>query len=797
MRREPASELRRWLLIHSKDCPEVVAIFARMRIPRGASCAAILLSQKEVDPVTTIETEKNGTYSSASNSPAAVVGSARSAAIAAVTNYRPSAPAMNFTESPVANLFNANVFSTAVMKQRLPKSVFKSVMRTIESGEKLDCSVADVVASAMKDWAIEKGATHYAHVFYPLTGSTAEKHDSFLSPDGVGGAFAEFSGKQLFQGEPDGSSFPSGGIRATFEARGYTIWDVTSPAYILENANGTTLCIPTAFVSWTGEALDKKTPVLRSMQALNTQAQRILKLFGHTDGALVSSTAGPEQEYFLIDRNFFFARPDLLNAGRTLFGAKPPKGQEFDDHYFGAIPERVLAFMLEAERELFKLGIPVKTRHNEVAPGQFELAPMFEFANVATDHQQLTMTTLRRVAEKYGMTCLMHEKPFAGVNGSGKHVNWSMGSSSQGNLLDPGETPHENAQFLLVCAAIIRAVHKHQGLLRAVVASASNDHRLGANEAPPAIISIFLGDQLTDVFEQIKTGGANSSIPRGTLTVGVDVLPALPKDAGDRNRTSPFAFTGNRFEFRAVGSNQSIAGPLVAMNTIIAESLDFCATRLEEATGGNPDLLHSELQKLLTEIINEHGAIVFNGDGYSEAWHIEAERRGLLNLKTTVDALPMLQAKDVKELFATYNVLSERELESRLEIYLEQYCLTIGVEANLTLEMATTSILPAAVRYQNELASACINLKALDYEFDTDTLDQTRTLVMSLQDSIAQLKAALAESASDDLLAEARHCCDVVLPAMNKLRGFADELEGVVADDLWPLPTYQEMLFIK
>lgn len=704
---------------------------------------------------------------------------------------------MNFQDTPTGELFNANVFCKSVMKKRLPKPIYKAVIRTIEAGHKLDCSIADVVASAMKDWAIEKGATHYAHVFYPLTGCTAEKHDSFLSPDGDGGALAEFSGKQLIQGEPDGSSFPTGGIRVTFEARGYTIWDVTSPAYILENANGTTLCIPTAFVSWTGEALDKKTPVLRSMQALNTQAQRILKLFGHTDGAMVSSTAGPEQEYFLIDRNYFFARPDLLNAGRTLFGAKPPKGQEFDDHYFGAIPDRVLSFMLESERELFKLGIPVKTRHNEVAPGQFELAPMFEFANVATDHQQLTMTTLRRVAEKYGMSCLMHEKPFSGVNGSGKHVNWSMGSATQGNLFDPGETPHENAQFLLFCAAVIRAVHKYQGLLRSVVASASNDHRLGANEAPPAIISIFLGDQLTDVFDQIKAGGASSSIPNGTLTVGVDVLPPLPKDAGDRNRTSPFAFTGNRFEFRAVGSNQSIAGPLVAMNTIVAESLDYCATKLEKATGGDPAKLHGELQKLLTEIINEHGAIVFNGDGYSEAWHIEAEQRGLLNLKTSVDALPVLQTEEVKKLFTKYEVLSERELASRLDIYLEQYCLSIGVEAKLTIEMGRTLIFPAAIRYQSELASTCVNLKMLDYEFDTETLDTMTRLVKALQGSLAALEAAVAETETDDLLAEARHCCDVVLPAMNKVRLFADELEGIVADDLWPLPTYQEMLFIK
>ena len=747
--------------------------------------------------ITQETTGSNATFGMTTAGATTAVGSARGAAIAAVTNYRPGSPPMDFQETPVAELFNANVFSKSAMKKRLPKPVYKAVLRTIEKGERLDCSVADVVASAMKDWAIEKGATHYAHVFYPLTGSTAEKHDSFLSPDGDGSAIAEFSGKQLIQGEPDGSSFPTGGIRVTFEARGYTIWDVTSPAYILENANGTTLCIPTAFVSWTGEALDKKTPVLRSMQALNKQAQRILKLFGHTDEAMVSSTAGPEQEYFLIDRNFFFARPDLLNAGRTLFGAKPPKGQEFDDHYFGAIPDRVLAFMLDSERELFKLGIPVKTRHNEVAPGQFELAPMFESANVATDHQQLTMTTLRKVAEKYGMTCLMHEKPFAGVNGSGKHVNWSMGSSTQGNLIDPGETPHENAQFLLFCAAVIRGVHLHQGLLRAVVGSASNDHRLGANEAPPAIISIFLGDQLTDVFEQIKAGGANSSLPTGTLTVGADVLPPLPMDAGDRNRTSPFAFTGNRFEFRAVGSNQSIAGPLVAMNTIVAQSLDFCATRLEEATNGDPEKLHGELQKLLTEIMNEHGAVVFNGDGYSDEWHIEAKKRGLLNLKTTADALPILQSEDVKTLFTQYSVLSERELESRLETYLEQYCLSIGVEANLTVEMASTLIFPAAIRYQNELASTCANLKALDYELDTDTLDHLTSLVKSLQTSIAELRATMAEPESDDLLSEARHSCEVVLPAMNNVRKYADELEGVVADDLWPLPTYQEMLFIK
>lgn len=730
--------------------------------------------------------------------PASPAGaSARLAAIAAVTSYKPITPPLNFAETPAQELFASNVFGKTVMKDRLPKPVYKSLLKTIESGERLDSSVADVVASTMKDWAIEKGATHYAHVFFPLTGATAEKHDCFLSPNGDGGAIAEFSGSQLIQGEPDGSSFPTGGIRQTFEARGYTIWDVTSPAYILENPNGTTLCIPTAFVSWTGEALDKKTPVLRSMQALNRQAHRILKLFGHEDGASVASTAGPEQEYFLIDRHFFFARPDLLNAGRTLFGAKPPKGQEFDDHYFGAIPERVLAFMLESERELFKLAIPVKTRHNEVAPGQYEIAPVFESANLATDHQQLMMITLRRVAEKYGMTCLMHEKPFAGVNGSGKHVNWSLGSSSQGNLLDPGDTPHANAQFLVFCAAVIRAVYKYQGLLRAVVASAGNDHRLGANEAPPAIISIFLGDQLTDIFKQIKTGGAKKSLEKGTLTVGVDVLPPLPKDAGDRNRTSPFAFTGNRFEFRAVGSNQSIAGPLVAMNTIVAESIDYCATKLEKATKDDPDALHGAVQSLLTEIINECDPIIFNGDGYSEEWHKEAEKRGLLNLKTTADALPYLQSPEVIKLFKKYDVLSERELQSRLETYLEQYCKSVIVEANLTIEMARTLILPAVFRYLNEVAATYANLQLVGCEGDRTTLEKVSSLANSLQEAIVLLEEAMGDNGAANLVEEARHCCHLVLPAMGAVRKYADELEGLVADDLWPLPTYQEMLFIK
>ncbi len=723
--------------------------------------------------------------------------SSRLQAIEAVTNYKPLSPPLNFAETPSGELYGSNVFGMTEMQKRLPKQVFRSLKKTIEKGEKLDTSVADTVASAIKSWAIEKGATHYAHVFYPLTGLTAEKHDSFLSPDGNGGAVAEFSGSALIQGEPDASSFPSGGIRATFEARGYTAWDVTSPAYILENPNGTTLCIPTAFVSWTGEALDKKTPLLRSMQALNTQAQRILKLFGHHDGALVSSTAGPEQEYFLIDRNFYFARPDLYTCGRTLFGAKPPKGQEFEDHYFGAIPERVLAFMLESERELFKLGVPIKTRHNEVAPAQYEVAPVFETANIATDHQQLIMITLRRVAEKYGMACLLHEKPFAGVNGSGKHVNWSLGSSSQGNLLDPGHTPHANMQFLVFCAAVIRAVHKYAALLRAVVAHAGNDHRLGANEAPPAIISIFLGEQLTDIFEQIKAGGAKSSKGKGTLTVGVDVLPPLPKDAGDRNRTSPFAFTGNRFEFRAVGSSQSIAGPLVAMNTIVAESLDYCATELEKATGGDSAKLPGAVQTLLKEIYDKHGAIVYNGDGYVEAWQQEAAKRGLPNFKTTVDALPTLRTPEIIELFEKYNVLSRRETESRMDIYLEHYIKSVNVEARQTIEMSKTMIFPAAIRYQSELAMTCANLKAVGYTFDTDTLDKVTAMVKELQDKTAELEKIAGHHGGSSLLDEAKHYCCKIVPAMAAVRKAADELESIVADDHWPLPTYQEMLFIK
>ena len=680
------------------------------------------------------------------------------------------------------------------MQLRLPKSVYKSVVATIEKGAKLDPAVADAVASAMKDWALSKGATHYAHVFYPMTGLTAEKHDSFLEPVSDGQTLAEFAGKTLIQGEPDASSFPSGGLRSTFEARGYTGWDVTSPAYILENPNGNTLCIPTVFVSMTGEALDYKTPLLRSQQAMGAHAERILKLFGHTDLAKVVSFCGPEQEYFLVDRHFFLARPDLINAGRTLFGAKPPKGQEFDDHYFGAVPERVLGFMMDTERELFKLGIPAKTRHNEVAPGQFEIAPMFERANIAADHQQLLMTVFRTIAKKHGMECLFHEKPFAGVNGSGKHVNFSVGNADLGSLLVPGDTPHENAQFLVFCAAVIRAVHKFAGLLRVSVASATNDHRLGANEAPPAIISIFLGDQLADVFEQIAKGAATSSKGKGSMIIGVDTLPVLPTDPGDRNRTSPFAFTGNRFEFRAPGSGQTINVPMIVLNTIMADSLDYMANILEKAVEDGTDF-DAAVQQLLTDIITEHGAVVFNGDGYSDNWQIEAASRGLPNFKTTLDALPALIAPESIALFEKYGVFNERELESRYEVRMEQYALTIAVEAKLALEIGSTVILPAAVRYQTELAQNVATLKAAGVEPDTSLLEMVSDPIAALTKALTSLRVGLSthlESASD----EAFHSRDVLLPAMEAVRMAADTLEGVVADDLWPLPTYQEMLYI-
>jgi glutamine synthetase len=701
---------------------------------------------------------------------------------------------------PLEEEFGADAFNDREMQRRLPKAVYRKLKETIAQGQPLDPSIADVVAQAMKEWALDRGATHFAHVFYPLTGQTAEKHDSFLSPTLDGSAIAEFSGRQLIKGEPDASSFPSGGLRATFEARGYTIWDVTSPAYLLDNPNGRTLCIPTAFCSWTGEALDKKTPLLRSMQALNRQAQRLLRIFGEQNPGYVTATAGPEQEYFLVDRRLYLIRPDLLIAGRTLFGARPPKGQEFEDQYFGAIPERVLAFMFDVERRLYRLGVPIKTRHNEVAPSQYEIAPVYENANVAADHQQLVMHTLRAVAPHYGLACLLHEKPFAGINGSGKHLNWSL-SCNGVNLLDPGETPHENARFLVVCAAVIRAVHLHAELLRAAVAHAANDHRLGANEAPPAIMSVYLGDLLTEIFRQIEHGHVDGLARPGELRVGVDVLPPLPKDPGDRNRTSPFAFTGNKFEFRAVGSSQSISGPLVVLNTIMAESLDYVASELEARTAGNPAKLNSAVQSLIRDIMREHGAVIFNGDNYASEWHAEAERRGLPNHRNTVDAIAAIQGNPkVEQLFSTYGVLSPRELESRHEIYLERYAKEIRTEALLVLRIASSMILPAAHRHQGTLAATVASLKAAG-ETDPD-----RTHLRRVSDHVAGLERALqslerelaaADAVHGNALERARAFRDLVIPAMGGVRQEADALELVVADDLWPLPTYSELLFVR
>jgi len=652
----------------------------------------------------------------------------------------------------------------------------------------------------MRDWALEHGATHYTHWFQPLTGITAEKHDSFIVPTAEGRAVAEFSGKELIQGEPDASSFPSGGMRSTFEARGYTAWDPTSPPWLLEARNGATLVIPTAFVSWTGESLDKKTPLLRSIEALSKQALRILKLFG-SRAERVMTTCGPEQEYFLIDRSFYFARPDLINAGRTLFGARPPKGQELEDQYFGAIPDRVLAFMHDVETELYKVGVPVKTRHNEVAPSQYELAPIFESANVATDHQMMTMETMRRLAPKYGLACLLHEKPFAGVNGSGKHLNWSMSDDLGNNLLNPGDTPHENIQFLVFCAAMLRAVNKWQGLLRFSIASAGNDHRLGANEAPPAIISIFLGDMLTDIFEQLAKGGAKRTKSGGILDTGVGVLPKLPRDAGDRNRTSPLAFTGNKFEFRAVSSNQSIAFPNIALNVAMTESLDYVATRLEEAVKGrgkDRKSLEQAVKELLTRLIKDNKQIIFNGNGYSDDWRKEAARRGLLNLTNTVDALPQLNRSDIIGIFEKYKVLSARELHARYEIAIETYVKTVNVEAQLMVLMSNRYILSAALEFQKNIAQS---VKAVrDAGGSTREAKKVLDRVSKLVDDLRSRTDKLADSLEHHAESGEKHAKfmrDVVVPAMNALRDAGDQLELLVPHELWPLPTYREMLFIK
>jgi glutamine synthetase len=693
--------------------------------------------------------------------------------------------------------FGSLVFNDAVQQTRLPKPVYHALRRTITLGVPLDNSVADAIASAMKEWAVEHGATHYTHWFQPLTGITAEKHDSFLSPTGDGKAVAEFSGKELIKGEPDASSFPSGGMRSTFEARGYTAWDPTSAPWLLKSGNSTTLVIPTAFVSWTGEALDKKTPLLRSMEALSKQAVRVLRLFGSRAERVVT-TCGPEQEYFLIDRYFYLSRPDLINAGRTLFGARPPKGQELEDQYFGAIPDRVMAFMTEVETELYKVGVPVKTRHNEVAPSQYEIAPVFENANVATDHQMMTMETMRRTAPKYGLACLLHEKPFAGVNGSGKHLNWSISDDLGHNLLSPGANPHDNMQFLVFCVAVVRAVNKWQGLLRASIASAGNDHRLGANEAPPAIISVFLGDMLTDIFEQIEKGSARSSKHGGDLDTGVLVLPKLPRDAGDRNRTSPFAFTGNKFEFRAVSSNQSIGYPNIALNVAVTESLDYIATELEKATASGKSLEHA-VGELLPKVIKEHKRIIFNGNNYAREWEKEATKRGLQNLKNTVDALPQLIAKDVVGIFEKYKVLNEREVHARYDIMIETYNKTVNVEGQLMVLMSNRYILPAALEYQKHVAQSVAAVKAAGSRSTEGkkVLDRLTKLTDDFKRRADKLQHALEHEANGDAVKHARHFRDVVIPAMETLRDAGDELELILPHETWPLATYREMLFIK
>ncbi len=697
----------------------------------------------------------------------------------------------------VAELFGKNVFNETVMRQYLPKTVFKKLKKTIEDGAELDPSIADAVAHAMKDWAIERGATHYTHWFQPLTGITAEKHDSFISaPTSEGKVIMEFSGKELVKGEPDASSFPSGGLRATFEARGYTAWDCTSPAFLREDAIGVTLCIPTAFCSYTGEALDKKTPLLRSMEAVDEHALRILRLFGNATAKRVTPSVGPEQEYFLVDHEKYLQRKDLIYSGRTLFGAAPPKGQEMEDHYFGAIRERVAAYMKEVNEELWKLGVPAKTQHNEVAPAQHELAPIYEQANIAVDHNQLVMETLKKVAGRHGLNCLLHEKPFAGVNGSGKHNNWSLTSDDGINLLNPGETPHENIQFLLVLSCILKAVDKHADLLRESAADVGNDHRLGANEAPPAIISIFIGEQLEDVVDQLcSTGEATHSKTGGTLKTGVRTLPDLFKDATDRNRTSPFAFTGNKFEFRMVGSSDSISSPNVVLNTITAEAFKEAADILEKAEN-----FDAAVHDMIKENLIAHRRIIFNGNGYSDAWVEEAEKRGLPHLKTMVDAIPALTTDDSIKMFEEFKVFTRAELESRAEIEYEAYSKAINIEARIMIDMAGKQIIPAVIRYASVLADSLGKVKTACPAADTSVQEE---LLVEVSEYLSDAKVALAGlidaaegcAAMEEGRDQAIACRDKIVPVMSALRAPVDKLEMIVDKDLWPMPSYGDLIF--
>jgi len=718
----------------------------------------------------------------------------RKSAITEITNRAPKVCEM---PGPLGKIWATDVFNLAAMEEALSKNAFKAIKKTVQTGTPLDPATADVVASAMKVWAMEKGVKFFSHIFYPMTNITAEKHDGFIITNSDGAAITEFTGSLLIKGEPDGSSFPNGSLRMTNAARGYTAWDPTSPAYVMHTANGATLMIPSVFMSWKGEALDKKIPLLRSNRAMDKAAQKVLSLMGETNIAPLNSSCGAEQEYFLIDEHFANARPDLLLAGRTLFGAAPAKGQQFDDHYFGAIPARVQVFMQDFEDKLFRLGIPAKTHHNEVAPGQFEIAPYYESANVAADHQQLLMTLMKSTAKEHGFMCLLHEKPFAGVNGSGKHVNWSVGNATQGNLLDPGTTPHDNLNFLLFCGAVIRGVHKYGPLLRAVIASAANDHRLGANEAPPAILSVYLGDQLESVFNDIKEGKLLEKAKGGLMDLGLSQILQFERDPGDRNRTSPFAFTGNRFEFRAVGSSQSVSGPLVAMNTMLADSLTWIGDKLETVMATGEDRTAAVIT-VLQELMELHGNVIFGGDGYSSEWHKSAvEERGLKNIPTTADALPAFKEESVIELFRSTGVLSPAELASRFEVYAEQYILSIEVEAKLVVGMASVRIYPAALEYLDSLASAAANLSKLKIEISHNSIDEIANETDAMMAAVTKLKDALSVDEFDSQEAHMNYCADTLCPLMLEVRSHADALELVVADDLWPLPKYQEMMFIK
>jgi glutamine synthetase len=701
------------------------------------------------------------------------------------------------TSNRASDIFGSHTFSGDTMLKRLPPEVFAALQKTMQKGTALDPAIANTVAQAMRDWA-----THYCHWFQPLTGSTAEKHDAFLTPNPDGTAIEKFSGSQLIQGEPDASSFPSGGIRDTYEARGYTAWDATSPAFLLENTNGqVTLCVPTVFVSWTGEALDKKTPLLRSIQAVNREAMRILRIFGTDKGvSQVITTLGCEQEYFLVDRELYRQRLDLEITGRTMIGAMPPRGQQLHDHYFGAIADRVLGYMADVESRLYRLGVPVKTRHNEVAPGQYELAPTFENANVAVDHQMLTMYVLRTSAERHGFVCLLHEKPFAGVNGSGKHNNWSMATDTGANLLDPREDTHSNLEFLTVLCAVIAAVDRHADLLRASIASAANAHRLGATEAPPAIMSIYLGDMLDDILDQLESGETKKTLKGGSMDLGAMTLPQIPRHTSDRNRTSPFAFTGNKFEFRAVGSSMSVAWPNTVLNTIIAESIDDLATRIEKKIGKNASAakVESAVRSVLQEVVKKHRRVVFNGDGYSEAWHKEAAKRGLPNLRSTPDALAALGSKKAKELFARYQVLTERELDARAEIHVETYNTTVSIEARTLSTMLRQQVLPAALRTQIELAEAVSATQAANVECpDSEiALKELVDLVATLRRAIAEVEAADGRKAktADE---RSRQIRDELVPAMARARAASDAIERVAPADIWSLPTYAELLLAR